>query len=323
MRLLSLSQKNLSKEEYLALDPTVVRQVKPFDIPCGFKQIFNPTWTFFEGALITAVRCGNYAATPLSSFVGIVPIDSSTYEALETPTWMDIKEVLPEDPRLIVIDGRLWLFFNARAKSSFVKIFLCPLEKRMGRWEIAKAPVELTYADGPQGRIEKNWMPVVHNNELYLIYSLTPYTLLKADLKTGLCKRVDVPPVHFPWAFGEPRGSTQLVPHENGYLGTFHSSKKTDPRAFRPRTKVYYFLGGFSLDENLHLNGVSKNPFDLPGFYNRGGNGKVIFPSGLIDRGDELVLCGGKNDQSSLIITLDKKALIDGLEATSINAHTS
>lgn len=313
MRLLSFSQRSLEESAYSRLLPSVVADIKPLDIACGFKQKFNPAWTLFKGELIGALRGANYGASPNGSFIGIFPVDIETYQPLESPTWLPIKEVSPEDPRLIEMGGRLWLFFNARSKRAFVKIFLCPLERVDGRWELAEPPVELVYEGGCKRRVEKNWMPFVHEEKLYLIYSLSPYVLLKADPLTGICTKIDAPPVTFPWDFGEPRGSAQLIPQENGYIGVFHSSKSTLPRFMRPRTKIYYYLAGFSIDHNLHLNSVSRDPFDLPGFYNRTGKERVIFTSGLIENGDKLALSAGIDDKRSAVVTINKSAFLETL----------
>lgn len=307
MPFISLSQHNLDPFDLESLDRSVVTHVEQLKIPCGFAQTYNPSWVYFQGETIMAVRCDNYGTTPGSTTLGI-------YEMSSTPHWLDIPQPLPEDPRLIVFRDRLWLFFNGRAKDAHMKIFLCPLEKELGRWRVAREPIELVWPKSPKGRTEKNWMPIVKSDELFLIYDLRPYTLLKADVETGICAHIKTPSPDFSWHLGEPRGSTQMLPHpDGGYIGIFHSSKRTSPRRFRPRTKVYYFIGGMKIDANLHLTHISKAAYFIPGFYNQGGNGRVVFPCGILDAGQSYRLCAGKNDHTSLEITLNKRAFMENL----------
>lgn len=307
MPFISLSQHNLDPFDLESLDRSVVTDVQALEIPCGFAQAYNPSWVYFEGKIITAVRCDNYGITPGSTTIGI-------YEEPNTPDWLDIPQPLPEDPRLILFQDRLWLFYNGRARDAHMKMFLCPLEKRLGRWEVAKEPVELTWPESPKGRTEKNWMPIVKDGELFLIYDLRPYTLLKANVETGQCERISASQPDFSWHLGEPRGSTQMIPHsDGGFVGIFHSSKRTTPRRFRPRTKVYYFIGGLKIDANLQLTHISRSAYFIPGFYNQGGNGRVVFPCGIVDAGESYRLCAGKNDHRSLEITLDKGAFMENL----------
>lgn len=311
MPFISLSQHNLDPVDLESLDHSVVTHVQQLEIPCGFAQAYNPSWVRFQGEIITAVRCDNYGATPGSTTIGI-------YDRSTTPHWLAIPQPLPEDPRLIVFQERLWLFFNGRAKDAHMKLFLCPLEKHLGRWRVARKPVELIWPESPKRRTEKNWMPLVKDGELFLIYDLQPYTLLKANVETGICTRIETPSPAFSWHLGAPRGSTQMLPHpDGGYVGIFHSSKRTTPLRFRPRTKVYYFIGGMKIDANLHLTHVSKSAYFIPGFYNQGGNGRVVFPCGILDDEESYRLCAGKNDDISLEITLDKRAFMESLQELS------
>lgn len=311
MAFLSLSQKKLKPEQYDALVPRIVEEIHQIKFPCGFKQTFNSSWTHYNDELVMAVRAGNFWDSPFSSYIGITSL-SDDLEPIHAPIWLDIPLSHPEDPRLIVVGESLWMLIHARGPMASFKIYACPLEKKEGLWALSKPPIELIYPDAPAGRIEKSWMPLVQKNELYLIYSLSPYTLTKPDLETGLCTKVDVPPTTFSWDFGAPKGSTQVIPSKDGYIGIFHSSMFTEKRPFRPRTKYYYFLGGFLLDQSMHLKSVSQAPFSIPEFYGKG-DGWCIFPCGLMQHEEKLILSAGKNDRITLAITLDQQQLQQSL----------
>lgn len=323
MVFLSLPQRKLKIEESTALIEGVVKDMRLLKFPCGFKQTFNPSWIFYNDELIMAVRAGNFWESPFSSYIGICPLDPLSYEPLQAPIWLDIPLSHPEDPRLIVVQGKLWMLIHARGTQASFKVFACPLERVSGRWQLSSPPLELIYPDAPAGRIEKNWMPLIYQDELYLIYAMSPYTLIKPDLSTGLCTKVDVPPTIFPWAFGRAHGSAQVVPEKEGYIGIFHSAMRTEKRPFRPRTKYYYFLGAFTLTQDLHLDKVSSGPFAIPGFYNQGGDGTVVFPCGLLNQKEELILSAGKNDRSTLIITLNKARIAETLYRPDTDPKTS
>ena len=109
----------------------------------------------------------------------------------------------------------------------------------------------VTLLQGPfQHRAEKNWMPVVLNDELYLIYSFCPYVIFKPNLETGECTQV----VNKDPGFDLSRflGSAPPIPFDDGYLLMIHEGIWRD--------RKYYIHRFVYLDKNLDIKKCSR-PF--------------------------------------------------------------
>lgn len=106
-----------------------------------------------------------------------------------------------------------WLIFAAVALQSdsdicFHRLMLCRLELPLGQGSVQcpeKLPVRFSKADEiseshrAAGRLanvhQKNWSPFVLGEELYLTFTLEPFTVLRVDPSTGICKEVSSVPV--------------------------------------------------------------------------------------------------------------------------------
>lgn len=80
--------------------------------------------------------------------------------------------------------------------------------------------VPLSYANRQPS--EKNWMPVVHNGELLLIYHAEPFTILRPDPDSGMCEVVRQ--TTMPLSLATYRGSAAPIAWNDGYLYVVHSA---------------------------------------------------------------------------------------------------
>jgi len=89
-----------------------------------------------------------------------------------------------EDPRSFFWRDNVWIVFNGCVKGNGVhcdrKMFLHNCN--------TNHTVQLKI--NGQSETEKNWSPLIWKDELYLVYSIDPFTLLKPDVKNGCCKLV-------------------------------------------------------------------------------------------------------------------------------------
>jgi hypothetical protein len=69
-------------------------------------------------------------------------------------------------------------------------------------------------------KCEKNWLPLVIENELKLLYTSEPFLLLDCDLDTGFCMTYKVYENNMD--FGGYRGSTPIIKVNEGYLYMIH-----------------------------------------------------------------------------------------------------
>lgn len=109
--------------------------------------------------------------------------DSSNHRfVVSLPEYVDYKSkyIGMEDPRIFEFNNELWIYFHDNG--NVMK------NKRKNNIVIAKLkdPSNSIYLfTDKMSNMEKNWMPFVYNNELYIEYSLCPHVILKPDLQTG------------------------------------------------------------------------------------------------------------------------------------------
>jgi hypothetical protein len=123
-----------------------------------------------------------------------------------------------EDCRLFRYRGRLWCTCTTRERNA------------QGRCEIALVRLDDDYnVDHIQlltgihpGQHQKNWVPLVRGDDLFLIYSADPTVVLKYDFDAGLAA---VHRVSNPRACLEScRGSSQALEVKDGWLYLAHES---------------------------------------------------------------------------------------------------
>jgi len=99
-------------------------------------------------------------------------------------------------------------------------------------------------------RTEKNWMPLVIDEQLYLIYGYSPYIIYKPNCVTGECTEFINKVPEFD--FSRFSGSTPPIAFDDGYLLMIHEGIWQD--------RKYYIHRFLYLDKNLEIKKVSK-PF--------------------------------------------------------------
>jgi len=110
---------------------------------------------------------------------------------------------------------------------------------------------KVTLLEGPiLERPEKNWMPLIVDGELLLIYSFGPYIIYKPNIETGECKEFFKKNPLFD--FSRFAGSAPPIPFDDGYLVMVHEGIWLD--------RKYYIHRFAYLDKNLEIKKVSK-PF--------------------------------------------------------------
>lgn len=110
---------------------------------------------------------------------------------------------------------------------------------------------EITLLEGPAvERAEKNWMPLVIENDLYLIYSFKPYIIYKHNFQTKKSKQfITKDPL---CDFSRFAGSAPPIKFDEGYLVMVHEGIWLD--------RKYYIHRFVYLDKNLDVKKISK-PF--------------------------------------------------------------
>lgn len=112
-------------------------------------------------------------------------------------------------------------------------------------WKVDK----LFYLPGPQSnRIEKNWMVLVKENEIFLIYSYTPYRVYKINVDENTCKMVKENDTRKD--LSRFLGSSKFIPFiyrgNEGFLGVTHEH-------IQDGKKRFYFHRWVWMDNNMDI----------------------------------------------------------------------
>jgi predicted GH43/DUF377 family glycosyl hydrolase len=177
--------------------------------------------------------------------------------------------------------------------------------------DLDKSPV---FVDSMQFRIspsdiegrQKNWMPFVHEEKVYLIASVCPHIIYELSFYPKVtCKKVYETPWTCPWPIQMGlRGNTNAILLDDGnYLATFHTSQYNG--------NVCHYDNGCYIFEGKPPFKVLKcsNRTYLPAdaavqpYFRKAGIIKCVFPVGLVKEGERIIISYGDND--SIVKILD------------------
>ena len=121
----------------------------------------------------------------------------------------------PEDPRFFNYRDRLWCVCNGPTKSD-------PGIRAMHLVDLdTNTSVPLTIRGAKCQKVEKNWTPIVVDEELLFVYCFQPLCLLKLEsASSGICRPICGRPGR-PVPGGCVRGGTPLIELRDGWYGGF------------------------------------------------------------------------------------------------------
>lgn len=186
-----------------------------------------------------------------------------------------------EDCRLFVWQGELWAIGAAIQPSQEFGLIVTQLLFKIQNGKV----IEFVSLPSPHGLPEKNWIPHVSNERLFLVYSLSPTIVYEyRDGKIYLQFKIGDGDHDF-----DIRGGTQLVPWNGCLLGIAHAKPFL-------LDKYYYFHKFVVLDKNLNVLDIGE-----PFFIQKRG---IEFACGLARSGDNLILSYGVSDRASAYCVL-------------------
>ncbi len=169
-----------------------------------------------------------------------------------------------EDMRLIQLDGQLWGLAATRMMNvhNRYEMVLCrltpvlsqdspggdtnPLPRQIQHYVIDRV---LKLHGVEDEKHQKNWMPLIYQNTLYLIYQMEPLTILRPDLETGHCDRIHESRIDL--NLQRYRGGSQLVAYRSGYLTIVHEMIWQNNRRYYFHRFVY-LKPQYPIDESPH-----------------------------------------------------------------------
>jgi hypothetical protein len=300
----------------------------------AFHPAFNPSFVEWEGR-----RCMIYREGPRDqdhTRLFMTDLDES-YQPVGRLVQLQLKPVSSrivtyDDPRAFVWKGQLWvLHTQASPAPNFIRGYsACIVLSRVDRegQEIETwvpnfgRNINHSNAEAPFN-MEKNWSPLVVGDELYLIYEISPLTVIQFNPDSAL--KIVQSNSHWPNPHrGYLSGSTPLLPWRGSeYIGLYHTFETFNRKGRR------YLAGFYTVDtDTWRVTGISSR-HELQGWFNvfldlrRGISNRlqvavglkwsdqheVVFPLGLLDQGKNWAVSTGWNDCRSFVALFDKKSV--------------
>lgn len=225
-----------------------------------FKTVHNITHPFPEtyigssssivpygDGFVMNVRCVNYTITNTGSYIIRDPqqiIRTRNYllffnkdlrigKGMELEDTSDCKRYPKdfrgmEDIRLILGCNAFLCTYPEINNSSIPQMCYCEYDISTG-----KVTKVLPLMIGSELKPEKNWIPIIINSEVYLIYSISPCKIYKLNVQTGQLELmfhllIEEPDINL----SEFRGSGGMIPYKNGWLGTIHQVHYNNRRKY-------------------------------------------------------------------------------------------
>jgi hypothetical protein len=119
-----------------------------------------------------------------------------------------------EDPRAFEWKGDTWVVFNALTKPQ-------QMSRRMFLHNCCTGATVELQSNGVE-HTQKNWSPLIHNDELYFVYSIQPLAILKMVDENGQCELVYGEMTHQRGSKGVWNGTPYIL-RAGRYIGFGHT----------------------------------------------------------------------------------------------------
>ena len=209
------------------------------------------------------------------------------------------------DPRLIWINKKLLIIYSSNDDGlAFECIkggFIMDLNKAN-----AFIKPEIFRISPHNGLREKNWMPFINDNHLYLISTIKPHTIYELNFINDkpVCEKKFQTDWINPWFSKEfLRGNTNAVQLEDGnYLATFHTVEKINQTHFYDNG-CYVFEGKPPFKVIKCANRTYLKAEDaIEKHFRKEGIILVNFPVGMIRDKERIIISYGDNDSCVKIL---------------------
>lgn len=303
----------------------------------GDARAFNPTIVEIDDGYVIAYRVvqvdsehRRIATARLDKDLALVPgsvvplSDEITFAATDLP---ERSLEWHADPMFVRVRGTLYLLWNDGNTRPFNHQFLAPMTP--DGQHVAGPARELTAVD--RREVEKNWAIFEADGEVYASYSYRPHRVLKLDLDAPGPTIVATPsyssdfPSQYERVFGMVHGGAQPVQVGDTFVTMAHSSFSL------PEGRVYRgVLIEFEAKAPFRVRRMSKAPFELPN--SAGAQFKhdklnpnvheVIYPRGLVRRGDDWIVAYGLNDEECAIAVVPDSYFAESFGPKALTSYT-
>lgn len=148
-------------------------------------------------------------------------------------------------------------------------------------------------------KVEKNWLFFEHENQIKLIYSISPFTILTSDKKLLNFKKQKTEFNYLNSDFYISGSTNPISINEDYYLSFYH---------YRDKYKVYHNVPFLIEKKTLSFKEITKKPL-FSGGNSRGLRKNVLYLMSLLKISDEILFSFGEGDSQTLV----KKTKIENL----------
>lgn len=284
---------------------------------------FNNSICEFEGKLLMAYRAEDQDRGILPH-IKICELDEDFKPSgivkvhIEQPT---PQTNLFEDPRLFVHNGELWMSFVA-ALYTQNHHWAC---QGVAKLDANYQPTKVLYPNvgenhnvastGGKLAREKNWTFFSLGGFIWVIYSINPLKMGIMNEKNGAIDFCEETRIKQLWRHGDIHGGTGLVETDGLLVGAFHSFTREKIRN--------YHMGFYAIDPVKGLvDQISAIPWGSAAYddsfdkrpLTQSWRPNVMFPCGMIKRGDEFWISYGWQDCRAMLVKVPEYMVWDNLQ---------
>lgn len=297
-----------------------INYVKKIHLPSVF-QPHNASIVPYEEGYLISFRIRN-PTNRTSHDVGLIKLDDQ-FNPIGMPQILKLPfakkgRISVQDPRLFWFEEQLMMTFSHYVTK---KMYVAELYESDSLFYVSSVNSINDFDGKKPGRMEKNWMPFVHNNALFFVYSIDPHKILKYQKDKSYCTLVDKTLTHHHWSWGEMRGSTPCLPIGEYFLTFFHSSVITNSAASKGKKIPHYFIGAYLFENQppFTIKGITSTPLLHPSFFDGDTSLphkplKVVFPCGYLIKNNTIYLIYGKQDSEVWIASIDLISFLDSMD---------
>ncbi len=301
-----------------------IKWTRPVEIPKA-PGAYNASFIEYEEGFLMAFRYDTYIL-PIGynleayhQYICLIKLDRDFNPIGEITYCRELGD-RAYDPRLVRVGSEIYLTYSSArpedAHSSMGSVLRFTNVQPLGGQFRVMPP--LTFQPPFQSLFEKNWVPFDYEGLFLIGYTINPHAIMSVNLENGINTHLFTTSPQIRWDWGIIRGGTPAVLMDGEYLGFFHSS------CHDPVTHRYtYYVGAYTFQSRppFSLTRISAKPFTHKDFYSTPeiplSTSLVLFPAGLVVKGNQIFVSYGENDGAIKVMEIDKNLLYKTLQVLS------
>ena len=294
-----------------------VLEVKQLQIP-GHPTACNPSLIRWNNQLLLSFDAYTEGNNEPDR-IGLVYLDDD-FNVIGEPQILDLPGNLWQDSRLITTEESLYLVFNGAINGGLRRTFVAQVGSDSGRFAVDTPEALLHFPGEKADQWERNWIPFVSSNTLFLTTNLVPHRILQPFLGTQRCEETSSTTFSSAWNWGTPKPGTAALLDGDHYLALFHSVKVMPTVHSEGKPIQHYFMGAYTFENRppFAITAISQNPIVGEHFYH-GPEYKmvkpcrVVFPCGIVVDDRFVWVVFGRQDHEVWMAKLEKTGLYESL----------